>query len=310
MTGHGFLSGFESWDHLKRFVVSIVASLVVLAFAIISILAFGLTVETPSLKIGIANDQVNATIKSITVEEYGTLITTSDGTQLTNAIVPANKLWLDTGIEVQPGSEVVITASGAVNLATHLSNDLAKDPASFDLKSFNFLIDPAGEALNGRASQPREADEIRRDLAIMPDARLGQLLAVVGSDVGRGQVKPEGIVAFAKPKTTFVYPLEASTNGTLYLSANDLIASADEKDKQVWLLQRVNGQRVSESVARQNIANAYEAGDLSNSEKIDARLSTIEQRWATIVENQYWEAFMEDNSGYFQVAIRITPPTS
>ena len=311
-THYSMWGGFDSNAHLIRFLVTVAIFFMMLTLSCIILFGLlGLSVNTPSVQVSIAgSDKSAGQIKRLSVENNGFLIELESGEKFANFLVPANKLWTNSNIEIAPGDTVKIISSGSANLAEQLSLDISNDPAAYNLRSFNFLVDPLGKPLNGRTTDPREADELRAPLKIRRDAPLGMLLATISPTERTIRENPRAgeVVTLEEAQQGFEH--RGPARGMLFLTVNDLLGSANPADREVWMLRRNRAQAsATEAEQLENVRRAYLKESASDAE-VQTQMQKMLRRWNAIVSNRYFEAFIEDNSGYFMVSVAVSPGKS
>jgi hypothetical protein len=301
--------GFESYAHMTRFLITVGLSFLLLT-ACCGILfgILGLNVKTSTVQVSIGgSDRISSPISSLSLQNNGLSITLASGERFANFLVPANKLWTDSRILVHPGETVKIISSGSANLSEQLSLNVSNDPASYNIRSFNFLVGPHGEPLNGRTTDPREADELRSPLKVRKDALLGMLLAAIVPDKRylREDPRTGDVVTLEEAEQGFIY--RGGKPGFLFLTVNDLLVSRRPLDRDVWLLKRtIAWNEASIAEQRANIRRAYLTATSTDSD-VDKQIAKMELKWDAIVKQEYFEAFFEDNSGYFMVSVAVSP---
>jgi hypothetical protein len=305
---HSFWEGFESYAHMTRFLIT-VGLFFILLTASCGILfgVLGLNVKTPTVQVSIAgNERSSGQISSLSLQNNGLSITLASGERFANLLVPANKIWMDSHILIHPGEFVKIISSGSANLSEQLSLNVSNDPASYDIRSFNFLVDPHGEPLNGRTTERRQADELRSPLKIRKDAPLGMLLATIVPDKRdlRNNPRAGDVVTLEEAEQGFVY--KGNNSGFLFLTVNDLLISRRPQDRDIWLLKRTfAGDEANINEQRENVRRAYMTASSPDSD-VDKQIAKMGSKWDAIVKQEYFEAFFEDNSGYFMVSIAVS----
>lgn len=208
--------------------------------------------------------------------EGATVITR--GSQVRKAIVllPANKPWLNTGLDVAKGQKVSLTASGSVNLAIHRLVEAAQQHRRPRLG----WLGPEG----GKHPYPNDLENARSKYLITPDPNnYGTVLACVvpynDPAPGKENPRPKGVQPVGSSGS-----LTAEADGKLWLVVNDVILSDESRDAYV---------------ADQKILDAvYGEGKV-----------TVEQKdaeWGEIKSRRYYDAFFDDNAGEFLIQIDFT----
>lgn len=150
---YSFLSGFQNWPALTRFLICISACSLVLLLTIKIIVSFIL----PS-----------SYIDSIEINEAGAIEFKFGGRKDIFIVqLSASSMWHDSGIELLPDEKVSIKASGSVHLGIHRLIEAAKEDRFPKIT----WIGPKG----GKQSF-REKDIHRRDYLLDPNEPCGALL--------------------------------------------------------------------------------------------------------------------------------------
>ena len=303
MTDNSIWGGFDSDEHLKRFLVTIGAFFVLLTLCIAIVFSLlGLSVKTDKLEISVGGESLyNQRLSKLSVNNTGIALELDDGQKIGSLLLPANQIWLDSKIDVPAGATVHISASGSATLSVKRSIDIAVNPAEFDPSVYNNLTGPDGVSLNRNLTNRRPADEIRRPLRISPSAPLGALLATI-QDEGfnfKATPKPPSIFAFREGKDGIEF--HAKSAGRLYVTVNDLVGSGDPVDKDYWTLAR---DRLGNRITEKDIVDLYRRsyGESANIAKLRKDLS---KRWDDMVKKTYFDIFVEDNAGYYMVAVSV-----
>lgn len=306
MAENSIWGGFESDEHLKRFLITIGVFFVLLTVSIAIVFSLlGLSVKSGDLEITVAGEsRYSQRLSKLSVNNTGIALELDDGQKIGSLLLPANQVWLDSKIDVPAGATVHISASGSATLSVKRSIDIAQQPAKFDPSVYNNLTGPDGGSLNRNLTVPRSADEIRRPLLISPNAPPGALLATVqdeGFDFGTTP-KPPSISAYELRKDgPDGIVIHAKSAGRLYLTVNDLIGSPNPADKDYWTLSRNKfGNKISESAILDNFKLSY--GESAN---IPQRRQELSDRWDDMVKKSYFDIFVEDNAGYYMVAVSV-----
>lgn len=209
-------------------------------------------------------------------KENATVVTDRNEVTKTLILLPANRLWLDTGLEVKKGQSVTITASGSINLAAHRLVEAMKDHKR---PPFGW-IGPDG----GKYPYPRSFDNKRSKSLIFPDPDYyGALLACIvpagDLPLGLKNPKPNGIKRIGSRGS-----ITAEATGSLWLVVNDVILTEQSHD---------------DYVHDQDILNAvYGPGKVTEAQK--------EKEWKEIKNEGYYEAFFDDNLGELLIQIDFT----
>lgn len=201
------------------------------------------------------------------------------GNQVRKAIVllPANKPWLNTGIDVAKGQKVTLTASGSVNLAIHRLVDSAYKHERPRLG----WLGPEG----GPHPYQTALDNARSKYLIAPNPNnYGAVLACVVPDIaeltpGIANPQPKGIVLIGRGNS-----FTADVDGKLWLVINDIILNKDSEDAYV---------------ASKEVLDVVYGKD-----KV-----TVDQKrseWEAIKRDGYYGAFFDDNAGDFLIQVDFT----
>jgi hypothetical protein len=193
--------------------------------------------------------------------------------QITSLLLPANKLWLNTGIQIKPGQSVKITATGSVNLGIHRLIEAANTHSN---PRWNWT-DPAG---NYESSRPTPIDKAVKALFIAPGLKPGVLLAYVTDKnyLSKYNPKPQGIQEIGKDGE-----ISSQKGGTLWLVINDAVLDDSNKSRDAYVLPQ---DKLDETYGRGKVTEKQRKDELE-------RIQT---------EN-YFEAFFDDNAGEFLVQV-------
>jgi hypothetical protein len=301
-------SGFDSNAHLLRFLAVCVAFIVTISICcFILFWGLGITVASPSIRIGIEGTQTTQDIRQITFARGGLQIQLRTGETFATALVPANKLWVNTNIEVAPGSTIRLAATGSVNLSQPATLDLNRDPGNYNLEGAYHLIDPYGLRIDNRVLRSRPADNLRDEIKLVRGVNLGVLV---------GAVAPSERALIDEPRARETFTIEASegqvyrgaNRGTLFLAVNDLLWLDSPRAREVWMLsRRPDGSPFTPAETRENIRRAYLPVGAPE-RLIDERIRWAGDLWDTLSRMGYRNYFYDDNSGYYMVQISVTPP--
>ena len=192
-------------------------------------------------------------------------------------MLPAMVEWLDTGIRLDDEHQAVcITASGRVNLAIHRAVEAAQKGERPRVS----WVDP-----DGNETYPKQLDETRKALLIMPSLPYGMVLAYIrpaGSDLpSKTNPRPPGIQRIGSQG-------EARGKGELWLTVNDSIIRDDP------VLRKAFAGGDSQEV----LDEAYGKGGRTVLQE--------QQRWDEFVKMGYWDALFADNAGDFLIQIDYT----
>jgi hypothetical protein len=301
-------SGFDSKAHLARFLGACAFFLILLTLCswfLFSML--GITVSSPSIRIGIADQNLSGSIRALKLSETGLEIETRDGARIATVLVPADNLWIDSGLDVRPGSKVTLYATGDVNLNRFTPSSIAENPYEAPPEGTYHLAGPSGERIDGHRLE-RAANILRGPIALAPSERLGTLIGAVGP----GQEPPRDQIAGARKftiqSTQSGGQLHSGAPGRLFLSVNDLLWIDTPDAREQWLLRRgERGQALSDDQARRNIRDAYLPATATPAQ-IAERQRWAAALWDRLGQMSFRDYFYHDNSGFYMVTIMITPP--
>jgi hypothetical protein len=220
---------------------------------------------------------LNRTDVEINFNKEGTVVVTR-GNEVMRAIIllPANRPWLNTGLEVKKGQKMTITASGSVNLAVHRLVEAANDHKRPRLG----WLGPDG----GTHPYKTDLDNARSKYLIAPDPNnYGALLACIvplgDPDPGKENPRPKGIKRVGSRGS-----ITAESTGTLWLVVNDVMLTEQSRDAYV---------------APQNILDeVYGPGKVTVDQKV--------KEWEAILKGRYFTAFFDDNIGEFLIHVDFT----
>jgi hypothetical protein len=310
-----YWSGFDSNEHLARFVAATLATLLpVLLLIYAGVSSLGIEFGGTKLQIGLNGTSVkNDSISEIAFVKGGLQLKTGRGSTFATTLIPANQVWVPTGVRVRPGDCIQLQASGSVDLATNQTRRINDDPSRFSPDNqYYFLVDPHGNRLDsGLSGQPRVrrrvADDLRNQLKLAPNVELGTLVATVADNTIKVKLdaKPTDNLIFSIFDTEAGYIYNGQTAGELLLSVNDLIPNRTEAARETWLLRRAaDGTPVNDEHWHQNIQAAYS----TTPAEVPGRIALLERLWES-ASTQYQRFFYEDNSGYFMASVAITKAT-
>lgn len=212
-----------------------------------------------------------------------------------------NTPWVRTGIQVKKGDKIIITASGRVH--TSVKRVIAETirPEVNE----RVWIDPGGLA----RSLSTTYFPGQKRFKLLPDKDgayhgLGMLLAAVQDSTK--QIPKEKIKPFDKEHERIEFTAE--NNGDLVLTVNDIWLSDDMKDAYVPTLDKDNFQHYLQ-LAQYDAA--FKDEDFNSWSKETERQKVNEQYqkrlngWDTIVHNDNWNIWYDDNFGAFSVSITV-----
>jgi hypothetical protein len=197
--------------------------------------------------------------------------------KLRYVLVPASKLWVNSGIRIQPKQKITMRASGYVNLAIHrlISSAEADVPPPYAWSG------PEGTVLDGNCPLYKR----REELLIEKRALLGQLLyvAVRDSEVppSVNNPRPERIHAL---KSGNAYANISTERETLYFTVNEKLVENSPKAKLAFV-----GKNQME------IDQTYGPGKFTQKQ--------LTKQFDNIIYNRYWTVWFDDNVGQFLVEV-------
>ena len=207
-------------------------------------------------------------------KQGATIVTKARELQKATILLPATKLWLNTGLRVKPKQRLLITASGAVNLALHRQMEAAMKHT----KPRVGWLGPDGGPYP--ASNP--LDSSRDEFLVLPGANYGTILACIapeGDILGMDRPRPKGVVvAISKDG------ISSDDGGILWLCVNDVVLSADAEH--AYLAPQAVLDRV------------YGAGTIKEEDR--------KKEWNEIKQSRYFDAFFDDNAGEFLIHVDFT----
>lgn len=193
-------------------------------------------------------------------------------------LVPASKLWVNSGIIIKPGQKVTMRASGYVNLAIHR----LVSSAEVDVLPPYGWSDPNGIMID----RNRPLYQRRKELLIEKRALQGQLLyiAVRDSEVSPSEnnPRPERIRIL---KSGDYYTNESKVRETLYFTVNEKLVEDSQKAKLAFV-----GKNQKE------VDDTYGPGVITQEE--------LEAQFNNIVKKRYWTVWFDDNIGQFLIEIK------
>lgn len=270
-TNAGLLQGFSSWQHLSRFLIAVLITLFLLL-----IFAYLILHKLRSVPVSIEFTSGGATVVKVKEKPSKALY-----------LLAAGRLWANTGIELNPNQEVLITASGYINLAFHR----LAESADIDRKPRHGWTGPEG----GPLKKETGLDRRREALLIDPKIGYGTLLAYVRprstAPPGIRNPVPDGIQVVGKCQRIRNRSKEP---GELWLVVNEAVLSDTEKAHNAY-------------VTDQAILN--EAYGFKDSDGTIPKLTVeeMERRWEYIRAQSYWDVWWDDNIGEFLVQFDFSP---
>jgi hypothetical protein len=186
-------------------------------------------------------------------------------------LLPANKLWLNTGLQIKPGQEVKITATGSINLAIHR---LVEAAHTHKYPRWGWMEPEGGQPLN-----PAHQDLRIKQYLISPDNNYGVLLACITTDdLGKSNPKPKNVSVIGRNAS-----IKSEKRGKLWLVVNDAVLNKDAKNAYVQ--------------PQKDLDATYGVGKVTVKQR--------EEEWKRIVDDGYFDAYFDDNAGAFLVQLQI-----
>lgn len=212
-------------------------------------------------------------ITEVEITENGAYIINFGERRTIQWLFSASSLWASSGVEVNKGDKIHVEASGQVNLALH---HLVKN-AGVDKKPFFQWVGADGISKYEHRYY-KDTDDYRGAKIIAPDARQGVLLM---------QIVPNDQIAKMRPESESLYIIgsnkrvEARQTGVLHFALNDI--PLDKSMKDFYLISR-------------NIDSSF-VNVHPSKEQIEA--------WNSIVKDEYWNVWFDDNIGFFLISIEV-----
>jgi hypothetical protein len=228
---------------------------------------------------------LNKTIEIVFRDDGATVLLRGSEPKSVVVLLPASRLWLDSGIELKPGQKVNVSASGAINLSVHRLTEAAQNT----IPPKHGWTTPSG--VKDR-DDLRCIDQIRESLLIEPRASYGSLLAYIKpANAAEPNVKnpiPPNIQVINSPSSQLGYSNPDGLKGRLYFTVNDIVLKNDAKYKQAF---------ISDPAC---LDRSY--GKDSNG-KSRFTVAQMEQKWDRVTTENYWNIWFDDNIGEFLVKI-------
>ncbi|MBN1639406.1 MAG: hypothetical protein JW866_10590 [Ignavibacteriales bacterium] len=262
-----FISGFKSYHHLLRFLIAVIVIWCVIFFSVLILIK-------NYQEIGV----------QFTLNDKGfPVIAINNAPRIASVAVPANQVWVNTGLEFEPGQKAILHATGSVNLAIHH----LVEAAELDFKPKFPWVGPDGSTINGMekvygtTGVYKDRSKVKLDSA----APYGFLLAYIGP---KSKMPP----SMYNPRPSEIkkvgnygeieYSSEQNEKGILYLVVNDDVLGPNDRDIYI-----------SNEKARKT------------SYGINAP-TTVEMnsRWIEIEKENYWNIWYDDNIGNFVVHVQ------
>jgi hypothetical protein len=211
------------------------------------------------------------------------------GSNIEYVIVPANQLWVDTGIVLKPGETIKLSASGQINLAVHRLVEAANE----DRVPWYGWVGPEGKELPKAENPP--TIYIRRQeaqLLIHPESKPGCLLMYLGSEgqppPDKRDPRPKDIMAIGRgPKQ---YRNESKQNQQIYLTVNEKLLANTDKAREAYV------------GTQAEIDATY---GLNSDGTPRFTLEQLEKRYKYVIDNAYWDVWFDDNIGEFLVKVEF-----
>ena len=239
------------------------------------------------------------------ITEYGTIIVKKGS--ILNAVFLLSPVgeneetpWVKTGIKVEKGDAVKITASGRINTAIKRVVAQTVRP-EIDEQSW---VGPKG-LLSTRKPNP-----ILNGAMLLPSTnsanyRFGMLLAAV-KDNQKGQITD--IIPFNRDDN--IIEFDTKTDGELVLAVNDIWLSKDKKDVYVPPWEDDSCEYYLEAAKFDAAFRNEDFGLWSKEKQREEAQKQYQKRledWKNIVKNNNWNIWYEDNIGTFSVSINVKP---
>lgn len=212
-----------------------------------------------------------------------------------------NTPWVKTGIQVNEGDLIEITASGRVHPSQKRLIGAALKPTTIELTHIPW-VSPKG--LSDKKVFPFQESRSKAKLLFNEndddnDYGYGMLLATIKDN--KGQIFKDKIQPIGE-KGDF----EAEDDGELVLTVNDIWLDGDDKD--VYLLPfEENLEYYINEAKFKAVFRDEDWNDDMKRKKAHEIYKLRETTWNTILKEKYWNFFYEDNLGAFSVSITINP---
>ncbi len=193
-------------------------------------------------------------------------------------LVPSSKLWVNSGITIEPGEKISMHASGYVNLAVHRLVDSAK----IDLPPSYHWSGPEGIEIGKNLPLYHR----REDLLIEKRALPGQLIyaAVRNTEVPPSKKNPRPKRMNTLSSDNY-YTNKSDERETLYFTINEKLIENSPEAKLAFV-----GKNQDE------IDRTYGPGKIT--------LEDLETQFNNIITNRYWTVWFDDNIGQFLIEIK------
>jgi hypothetical protein len=247
-------------------------------FIKLSAVIFGFVIVVFILTVGIYRllHPVTVTVNSNGALEISPYPTKSAALFLLSANGGENSPWIDTGVEIKPGDQITVSASGKINMAIHrlIDNALHSQENPNWGHDLPFLPWNGPDGIDDKAAYPPR--QYRREDLDRAKYRLA-------SNVNQGAVI--GFISDSCPGSS---PMDASQDDTVdkAILIGHRRSFTAQREGHLWLT-------VNEIWLGPDMSPAYEP-------------KTNEEFQAQIVSNHYWNVWYDDNDGSFLVSIEIT----
>lgn len=192
-------------------------------------------------------------------------------------LLPASRLWANTGLRVKKGDCLHIRATGRTNLAGHRLFESANQDTIPPLA----WVDADGDT-EIPAFQARLKQDIKRlENLIDPNSKPGTLLAYLAIEK---QDQPD-----------FNHPRGMDKGKLLKIGSDWYIKAPDEGDFTLYL-------SVNDIFLTKNDFEMYKRTTTNDKGVV----GTAEQRWQSIESNQYWNIWFDDNLGELLINVEYT----
>lgn len=260
---------FNDNKKVIRFLVTLLGTCIILVISVFSILSWIGKNE---------NLQISYDSKGIF-----TITANSGGPKTTFFNIPASSFWYDTELDIKSNAEVTISAQGSIHLSL---DDLISSVDKGERPNMSWT-EPKGAAI----SKNNAIHEHRKQMAMDTALDYGRLLAGLNpkEDNAPGVTNP-------RPKdlkienigTCYTFKNNTGRTQRLYLIVNDNFI--DSKDTVEFKKYYIGDEVVWE-----------ELGSIATKSKMD----TLSKKFKTIVKEEYWNIFYDDNIGNFFVQVSI-----
>ncbi len=197
----GLAGGFETYGHLVRFCTAVAflsALAIFVAWLVVSHLPLG-------KRMTVSFNKEGATIISVDNQPSKAIV-----------LVPANQIWTNTGLELNPGQRIRIAATGTACFAIHR----LVQAADTDDRPRHGWVDPDG----GELKNEKPVDRIRKPLRLEPRVGYGCLLAYVRPEgepnPGKGFPRPSNIRVVGR-NADLTYINSENRKGVLFFTMNE-----------------------------------------------------------------------------------------